>query len=66
MDSNVELWSAQVPEVGKIPVETAAVRVKMPITLTAVKIPTSTREGGNGNSKETFCGLDWEEGAQFF
>lgn len=59
LDSNVELWSAQMPEAGRIPVETAAVRVKMIIMLTAVELPTSTRQGGNGNSKETFCGLDW-------
>lgn len=36
LGSNEELWSAQMPEAGKIPVETATVRVKMIITLTAV------------------------------
>lgn len=53
----MELWPAQVPEAGKIPVETAAVGVKMIIM--PVKLPTSTREGGNGNNKETFCEPDW-------
>lgn len=36
LGSNEELWSAQMPEAGKIPVETATVRVKTIITLTAV------------------------------
>lgn len=36
LDSNVELWAAQVPEAGEIPVETAVVQVEMIIPVPAV------------------------------